>query len=167
MGSGPVEVEGQGEFPAKDAVWNTCTRYRITCTYGEGVTMIIAGGHGNIRGGTKWIGTDGWVWVDRGGFDCSNEDLKDISRLPESLRKVKAYHSRDHQRNFLDCVKSRKPTITPVEAAHRSAIPGHLGLIAMLVGRKVKWDPKTEVIVGDAEATKLLSREYRPPYSLA
>ncbi len=165
--TGPVEVEGQGEFPAKDAVWNTCTRYRITCTYAEGVTMIIAGGHGDIRGGTKWIGTDGWVWVDRGGFDCSNEDLKDISRLPESLRKVKAYHSRDHQRNFLDCVKSRKPTITPVEAAHRSAIPGHLGLITMLVGRKVKWDPKTEVIVGDAEATKLLSREYRPPYRLA
>jgi hypothetical protein len=128
--------------------------------------MIIAGGYREIRGGTKWIGTDGWVWVDRGGFDCSKEDLKDISRLPENLRKVKAYHSRDHQRNFLDCVKSRQPTITPVEAAHHSAIPGHLGLISMMVGRKLKWDPKKEVILGDAQASKLLGREYRKPWKL-
>jgi predicted dehydrogenase len=164
--TGPVEVEGQGEFPPKDAVWNTCTRYRITCKYAEGVEMIIAGGHRDIRSGTKWIGTDGWVWVDRGGFDCSKEEFKDRSRLPDELRKVRAYHSRDHMRNFLDCVKSRQPTITPVETAHRSAIPGHLGLIAMLVGRKIRWDPKQEVILGDAAASKLLSREYRAPWKL-
>ena len=104
--------------------------------------------------------------MNRGGFDCSKEDLKDISRLPENLRKVKAYYSRDHQGNFLDCVKSRKPTITPVEAAHHSAIPGHLGLIALLVGRKLRWDPKSEAILGDAEASKLLRREYRAPWKL-
>jgi hypothetical protein len=128
--------------------------------------MIIAGGHRDIRGGTKWIGTDGWVWVDRGRFDCSSEELKDISRLPDNLRKVEVYRSRDHQGNFLDCVKSRKPTITPIEAAHHSAIPGHLGLIALLTGRKLKWDPKAEVILGDAEASKLLTREYRKPWKL-
>ncbi len=165
--TGPVEIEATGEFPPKDAIWNTCRKYRINCTYAEGVTMTIAGGHGDIRGGTKWIGTDGWVWVDRGGFDCSKEDLKDISRLPDSVRKVKVYYSRDHQGNFLDCVKSRKPTITPVEAAHHSAIPGHLGLIALLTGRKLKWDPIKEVIVGDKEASKYLSREFRGPWKLA
>jgi predicted dehydrogenase len=165
--TGPVEIEAQGEFPPTDAVWNTCTRYRITCQYAEGVEMIIAGGHRDIRGGTKWIGTDGWVWVDRGGFDCSNEEFKDRSRLPDELRKVRAYHSRDHMRNFLDCVKSRQPTITPVETAHRSAVPGHLGLIALLVGRKIRWDPKQEVIVGDAAASKLLGREYRAPWKLS
>jgi hypothetical protein len=69
-------------------------------------------------------------------------------------------------RNFLDCVKSRKPTITPVEAAHHSAVPGHLGLIAMLVGRKIKWDPEKEVILDDAEASQLLSRPYRAPWKL-
>ncbi|HOK78558.1 MAG TPA: Gfo/Idh/MocA family oxidoreductase, partial [Verrucomicrobiota bacterium] len=68
---GPLEVEGQGEFPPKDAIWNTCTRYRITCKYPNDITLIIAGGHRDIRSGTKCIGTDGWVWVDRGGFDCS------------------------------------------------------------------------------------------------
>ena len=96
--------------------------------------MTIAGGHEDIKSGTKWIGTDGWVWVDRGGFDASNPDWKKGKSLPEEFRKVKLYESNGHQRNFLDCVKSRKPTITPVETAHHSAIPGHLGLISMLVG---------------------------------
>ena len=102
--------------------------------------------------------------MDRGGFDASNPDWR--QDLPADQRKVKLYQSDNHQRNFLDCVKSRKPTITPVETAHHSAIPGHLGLIAMLVGRKIKWDAAKEVIVGDAEASKLLTREYRAPWKL-
>jgi chromosome segregation ATPase len=80
---------------------------------------------------------------------------------------VETYQSKDHYRNFLDCVKSRKPTITPVETAHHSAIPGHLGLISMLVKRKIKWDTQKEVILGDDEASKLLSRGYRAPWKLA
>ena len=55
-----------------------------------------------------------------------------------------ALRSAEHRRNFLDCVKSRKPTIAPVEVAHHSTIPGHLGLISMLVGRKLHWDVKQE-----------------------
>ena len=163
---GPTEIEGKGEFPPKDAVWNTCTQYRIELKYPQDITMTIAGGHNDIRSGTKWIGSDGWVWVDRGGFDCSNPEWKDITRLPENLRQKKLIKSDNHTRNFLDSVKSRQPTIAPVEAAHHSAIPGHLGLISMLVGRKIKWDAKKEVIVGDAEASKLLTREYRKSWKL-
>ncbi len=165
--TGPHEIDGHGEFPPKDAVWNTCTNYRITLKYPRDITMIIAGGQADIRGGTKWIGTDGWVWVDRGAFDSSNPEWKDITRLPDNLRKVKLYESRNHHRNFLDCVKSRKPTITPAEVAHHSAIPGHLGLISMLTERKIQWDPEKEIIVGDDQATKLLTRDYRPPWELA
>ena len=83
------------------------------------------------------------------------------------MRKVRLYESNNHYRNFLDCVKTRKPTITPVETAHHSAIPGHLGLISMLVGRKIKWDANKEKIIGDKEATKLLTRDYRRPWHLA
>jgi len=165
--TGPTEVEGYGDFPAEDAVWNTCTNYSIHLQYPKGVTMTIAGGHKAIASGTKWIGTDGWVWVDRGGFDSSNAEWNKPGPLPDSVRKVKLTESRDHYRNFLDSVKSRKPTITPVETAHRSLIPGHLGLISMIVKRKIKWDPKKEVIVGDSEASKLLGRAYRSPWKLA
>lgn len=161
---GPAEVEGKGEFPPRDAVWNTCTKYRITCKYPKDIEMTIAGGHSDIKGGAKWIGTEGWVWVDRGGYDASNVDW--FAKIPDDKYKVKLYKSDNHQKNFIDCVKSRKPTITPVETAHHSAIPGHLGLIAMLVKRPIKWDARKEVIVGDPEASRLLSRPYRSPWNL-
>ena len=52
-------------FPTGDAVWNTCTRYRIDLKYPQDVHMTIAGGYHEIEEGAKWIGTDGWVWVER------------------------------------------------------------------------------------------------------
>ena len=99
--------------------------------------------------------------MDRGGYDASDVDW---FTLPEDKYKVQLYRSDNHHRNFLDCVKSRQPTITPVETAHHSSIPGHLGLIAMLVGRRIKWDAAREVILGDAEASQLLTRSYRAPW---
>ncbi len=164
--SGPSVIEGHGDFPPAEAIWNTSTKYHADLQYPENIAMVIAGGYPEIRSGTKWIGTDGWVWVDRGQFDASNQEWKDIKQLPEEQRKVKLYRSENHQRNFLDCVKSRKPTITPVETGHHSAIPGHLALISMIVGRTIRWDVASERIVGDREATKLLSRGYRPPWKL-
>ena len=73
--------------------------------------MIIAGGHSDIRSGTKWIGSDGWVWVNRGGFEASNKEWEGVRRLPEAQRKVSLYESRNHWANFIESVKSRKPTI--------------------------------------------------------
>jgi hypothetical protein len=149
--------------------------------------MFIAGGHDDIKMGTKWIGTDGWVYVNRGGaFDCSNPALKKIikkrkdekdpkspvvegstaPKLGDDVIKTRLYETPGHWRNFLDCVKSRQPTVTPVETAHHSAIPGHLALIAMTLNRSIKWDPAKEEILGDAEASKLLGREYRGPWKL-
>jgi len=162
--TGPLEVEGHGEFPPADAVWNTCTKYRVVCKYPNDVEMIIAGGHSDIKGGTKWIGTDGWVWVDRGGYDASDSDW--FAGIPADRYKVRAYKSDDHHRNFIDCVKSRKPTITPVETAHNSAVPGHLGLISMLVGRKIRWNAKSEKIIGDSAASALMTRSYRKPWKV-
>ena len=62
---------------------------------------------------------------------------------------------------------SRKPTAAPVEVAHRSITICHLGNIAMRLGReKLRWDPRTEQIIGDDEAAKMLSRPYRAPWAL-
>jgi predicted dehydrogenase len=172
--TGPSEVEGHGDFPAANAVWNTATTYKIECKYRKEVThypndvgITIAGGHPEIVMGTKWIGTDGWVWVDRDGFDASNPEWLKGDSLPEDLRKVKLYESHEHRRNFLDSVKSRKPTITPVETAHHSTLPGHLGLISMMVGRKLQWDVANEKIFNDSAASELMTRPYRAPWKLA
>lgn len=164
---GPLEVECQGEFPPKDAVWNACTKYRGTLKYPNNITMTIAGGHPDIASGTKWIGTEGWIHVDRGRFDASNPEWKRFRVLPKEMRKADVYLSGDHFKNLIDCIKSRKPTITPVETAHHSAIPGHLCLISMITGRRIRWDNEKEQIVGDEEAAKYLTREYRGPWKLA
>lgn len=160
--TGPVEIEGWGEFP-KTGIYNSPTRYYLRAKYEDGTPMVIAGGHPEVRSGTKWIGEYGWVWCNRGGLEARPSHLLQEFIGPDENR---LYRSRDHFQNFLDCVRSRRPTITPSEVAHRSASVGHLGVITMEVERKIRFDPKTEKILGDPEAERLLSRPYRSPWQL-
>jgi hypothetical protein len=125
--------------------------------------MDIAGGYPEIRSGTRWIGEHGWVWVDRGRFETHPAHLVDEAIGPDEIRLCK---SRDHYQNFLDCVKSRSLTIAPCEVAHRSASVGHLAVISIELGRKIRWDPLTETIIDDPEAERLLNRAYRKPWQL-
>lgn len=158
----PVEIEGWGDFP-ETGIYNSPTRYFLRAKYADGMPMIIAGGHPEIRSGTKWIGEFGWVWCNRGGLETHPSHLIKEYIGPEENR---LYKSRDHFQNFLDCVVSRRKTIAPSEVAHRSASVGHLGVIAMEVGRKVRFDPESESILGDPEAERLLSRAYRSPWQI-
>ena len=181
--SGPTEVRPiSAKFPPRTDIWNTATEYRAEALYAGDVKMTLANSGEEIQGGTKWIGSDGWVWVNRGAFDASKPELKNVintrekdgsvvkkaraAELGDDVLKVKLYRSPGHHRNFLDCVKSRQPTITPVETAHRSATPGHLALIALMTQSTVKWDPTKEVILDNEAASKLLGREYRAPWKL-
>ena len=161
--TGPYELEGAGDYPPREALWNSATRYRIKARYEGGVEMTIAGGYPEIRSGTKWIGDEGWVWVDRGKIETHPASLMTLDNVEDE---DKAYQSLKHYRQFIECVKTRQPTIAPADIALRSATPGWLGQIAMLTGRKLRWDPVKEEIIGDADASKLLSREMRSPWRL-
>jgi len=160
--TGPVEIDGRAEFPER-GIYNSATRYFVTARYADGTPMDIAGGYPEIRSGTRWIGERGWVWVDRGRFETHPAHLADETIGPDETRLCR---SRDHYQNFLDCIKNRSLTITPAEVAHRSASVGHLAVIAIELGRKIRWDPATETIIGDPEAVRLLSRSYRKPWQL-
>ena len=161
--TGPVEVQGTAEWP-RAGVWNSPTRYYLDAVYADGTPMVLAGGHDEIWSGTRWIGERGWVWVDRGSQETDPPSLWGEFIGPNEER---LYKSRDHQQNFLDCVKSRGVTIAPCETAHRSASVGHLGVIALKLGRKIRWDPDTETIPGgDEQAARLLGRAYRSPWQL-
>ncbi len=72
----------------------------------------------------------------------------------------------DHARNFLDCVKSRKPTNCPVETGHRSTTTTLLAKLALARGRTLAWDPRAERVTNDDGANKLLTYEYRKPWKL-
>jgi len=160
--AGPVEIQARAEFPT-GGIYNSPLRYWVDAKYIDGTPIVLAGGYDEIQGGTKWIGENGWIWVDRGEFETQPAYLVNEIIGPNEIRLTK---SRDHYQNFLDCVKSRALTITPCEVAHRSASVGHLGVIAYETGRKIKWDPTAETIIGDPEATRLLSCAYRKPWQL-
>ena len=161
--SGPVSItEAKGEYPT-EGTYDVPTAYRFKCTYANGVDIVVANAGQQPHGmGTCWYGENGqWIHVRRGGVSASSPDILKTKLGPGDKR---LYKSTDHKQNFLDCVKSRKETITPVETAHRSISAGLLGEIAMLTGRDLKWDPAKETFIGDEAANRYLSRPFRAPW---
>jgi len=74
--------------------------------------------------------------------------------------------SSNHQRDFLDAVKSRSKTICPIDVAVRTDTICHLTDICTRLGRKLRWDPVKEDFVNDPQASRLLSRPMRSPWQL-
>jgi predicted dehydrogenase len=161
--SGPVEIEGKGVYP-KTGIYDVPSAYKCRCLYENGLEMIVANASQQPKGmGTAWYGSDGWIHVSRRGLWASDPKI-----LQETIgpNEIQLYKSDDHIGNFLDCVKTRKQTITPAEYAHRSISVGLLCEIAMLTERKLKWNPKTEHFVNDPDAERYLSRPMRSPWVL-
>jgi predicted dehydrogenase len=72
----------------------------------------------------------------------------------------------DHFANFIGAVRSRKKEElnSEIEEGHLSAAMCHLANVAYRAGRTVRFDPKAETCIEDSEASKLLTRQYRPPF---
>ena len=161
--SGPVSVtEAKGVYPT-EGTYNVPTAYRFKNTYANGVQIVVANASQQPHGmGACWYGENGqWIHVKRGGMKASSPEILKTVLGPNDKR---LYKSTDHKQNFLDCIKSRQKTITPVETAHRSISAGLLGEIAMLTGRDLKWDPVKETFIGDEAANRYLSRPMRAPW---
>jgi predicted dehydrogenase len=156
--TGPVEIAGEGEFP-ETGLFTTAKKVKCQAVYAGGVKLVCRTGGSNIR----FIGSEGWVDVSREGLVCGPEQLKQEIIKPDEIH---LYNSSDHVQNFLDCVKSRKEPIAPAEVGHRTATICHLANIAMLLQRKLKWDPAKESFVGDDVANRMLGRSSRSPWRL-
>ena len=113
--------------------------------------------------GATWYGEKGWINVDRGRSSASDPKI-----LQEVIgdNETHLYKSDNHWQNFIDCVRSRKETIAPIEVAFRAISVALLGEIAMTTGQKIKWDPQKQEIIGSPVASRLLSRPYRQPWIL-
>ena len=171
---GPVDVEAKvltGPIPGG---YTTPSEYEATLNWANGVKQIVKTtkddawtgaiiNRNGQRNGVKFIGTDGWIWVNRGDLSASDDDIL-YTALPDNA--IRLEQSGDHMSNFMDCVRSRKDPISNIEEGHRSAIIGHLIIISMRLGRKFQWDPASEVFVGEGaqEANAHLAREMRKPY---
>ncbi len=162
--TGPVEVEGEGNFP-RQGIFDAPTEYRFNCLYESGVNILVANEgqlpHGR---GTRFIGDNGWIHVHRGGLNASNSSW--LQRDILDANAIRLYRSNNHIGNFIDCVKTRRDPIVPAETGTRSISVAHLGEIAMITGRKIRWNPVTEEIINDPRASALLGRSYREPWIL-
>ena len=156
--TGPVEIEGKGDFP-KSGLFTTAKKADIEYTYANGVKLVLKIGGGN----TRFEGSEGWVFVTRGKIDAEPKSLLKEKIGPDEIQ---LYKSRDHKQNFLDCIKSRRDPIASAEIGHRSSTVCHLGNIAMLLGRKLKWDPEKERFTNDWAANRMVARSMRAPWSL-
>jgi len=158
--TGPVEIRNAKGTFAKGPLYDTATDYSFEFVFAGGLKFIISS---RERGATTFQGDQGWIWCDMGGMDAEPKSL-----LKENIRpdEIHLYESSGHFRNFIDCVISRRECAAPVEVAHRSITLGHLGNIAMRLGRDLKWDPAAERFPDDEEANRFLSRPYRAPWTL-
>ncbi len=171
--SGPTEVEGKGEFPPPDHIFDTAFAFEVHYRYPSGVTMTVnSKGPGiTFTGSEGTIGFNGW----RAPLIASNPKVLDAVIGPDEVHlhrprvviKREAGGMGGEHRDFIDCVKSRARTYAPAEVGHRTITVAHIGNIAMKLGRTLQWNPDSEQFAGDDEANALLSRHQREPWSLA
>ncbi len=158
-GTGPVEVEGTAKFP-EDGLTDCAVSWNVRHKYADGVTMIYTDQKQNEHG-VLFKGTEGWVHVKRGHIDAEPKSLLTSKIGPNEIHLLK---SPGHQRQFLDSIKTREPTVSGIDVAVRSDTLAHLTDICTRLGRKIHWDPKMERIDDDVAASRMLNRAMRAPW---
>jgi predicted dehydrogenase len=152
----PVEYEGVGYVP-KTGLFTAVSNWVVRARYANGVTMHFMDDPVNQ---TKFIGDEGWISLSRNSITASPKTL-----LPAVLQVQKGENS-NHARDFIEAVRTRATTEAPFEAAFHSDTISHLSNIAVRTGRRIRWDPKRELIIDDAEASKMLDRSQRDPWKV-
>jgi hypothetical protein len=147
----------------------------VKAEYENGITMLTSGGYPN---GIRYEGEEGWIFVTRGAYRATASDPIPVNNGVKSLdasdptllesvigpNEINLYKSDEQHGNWLECIKSGKQPISPVEIGHRACTVCLVSHIAMKLPRQLEWNPEQERFVNDAEANALLSRTQRAPY---
>jgi hypothetical protein len=172
--TGPISINAMAQFP-KSGLWNVHGEFIAVAEYLNGITMITSGGYPN---GIRYEGSEGWIFVTRGDYTASASDPVSASKSSMALdasdpkiltsiikeNEIHLYKIDNQHGNWLDCIKTRKAPISPAEIGHRACSICLITHISMKLGRKLDWNPETEMFVKDEEANKMLSRSQRFPY---
>lgn len=172
--SGPSRLEGRGDFPPADRIWNVHGSYHIELTYPRDVRMTVSD---KFDTGVKFIGDEGWIFVTRENTAPATAsdptvrastlkalDASDPRLLDPAGVTVRFPHSTSHHQNWLECVKSRATPLSPAPIAHRANTACIVSWIAMKLGRPLNWDVATERFLNDDAANAMLTRSERAPY---
>lgn len=141
----PVEIEASAPpaHPEVSGMWAW-----VKMRYADGFELILESDE----------------WGERTGLETRKPDPNDLSQ--EDREKFKAMPDPEPLVGFGEAVKTRKQPGGHAEAAHRTACLMHLTNIAIRTGRKLRYDPEKEEIIGDPEANRLVNPPMRAPWHL-
>ncbi|NIA32006.1 MAG: Gfo/Idh/MocA family oxidoreductase, partial [Actinobacteria bacterium] len=159
----PVEYAGNGTI-AHGGLYETISSWDVWATYQNGVKLHFMsegvarpivqkyrpGFHSH---GTTFIGSEGWVNVDRDGIYAYPESLLKSVIAPDEIH---LYKSNNHYKNFINGVRTRKQPVSTIQSAVQTDIICHLSNICIRRERKIKWDAEKEMIIGDEQAARML-----------
>jgi len=170
---GPSSVEAIGIFP-QSGLWNVHGDFMVKMEYENNLTVYASSETPVV---IHYEGTEGWIDVFRGDYSITDSDpatakskkvlnASNPNILSSEIKEdeIHLYKSDNHHKNWLDCIKSRKQPIVPVEIGHRACSICIVSHIAMKLNRKLYWDSITEKFKNDREANSMLSRPQRYPY---
>ncbi len=114
--------------------------------------------------GATYLGEKGNLIVTGGDGGCGTEE-KAMQYTPPSDG-VQPYKSPGHERDWLNCMKTREKPIMHIDAGLAVANLCILGNISYILGRELRWDAETNRVIGDAEANRMLARPNRTPWRI-
>lgn len=165
--TGPVSVEGAGEFP-KEGGCDAIVKWKVRFEFANGAPVTFVSDGQGLDHGVRFIGESAWVHVLRGPITApdNNQLLRDPLNKAGTMP-IKLPVSNHHMRNFVDAIKNKTRAICDIGPAVRGDTLCQLALIAVKLGRKLQWDPKAECFVNDDAANAILKhRPFRGEWKL-
>lgn len=160
----PCELQFKGSY-RHDGLTDNINDWTGEFRFPGGLRMTYSDTGNPNEQGCKFIGDEGWAHVNRARTTTEPKSLREIE-IQAGKIDLAAGATGSHYQNFLQCVRSRKDPIAPVEAGHQASYLGMIAEISIKLGRSLRWDPKTETFCNDAEANALLSAPMRSPWKL-
>lgn len=162
--SEPCQLQFKGSY-RNDGLTDNINDWTGEFSYESGLKMTYSDTGNPNQQGCLFRGDEGWVHVNRQRITAEPESLLKVELKPDDTA-LDAGAIGSHYQNFIQCVRSRKDPIAPVEGGHQASYLGMIAEISVKLGRQLRWDPKTETFPGDAEANDLLSASMRSPWQL-
>ena len=161
IGADDCKIECKATY-RKEGFTDNAETWNATFVYAGGLTLRYTDDR-QQKTGTRFVGDQGWVHVDRAGIWAEPQSLLKVKLRADELRLTDAKH---HQDDFLQCVRSRKDPVSDVDAAHQASTLGLLADIAARIEQKLSWDAKKGQFVGHDEANKMLVRPMHNGWAL-
>ena len=155
--TGPLEFEGTATW-FDDGFSTVPKTIEVEARYADGVRVLVRNGDKGVR----FDGDEGWIHIS----DVGAITAEPASILRRGRPEVSWKQMGGHVRNFIDCIRTRRPTASNPELAQRAHTMAHCANICLRLGRKVHWNPQTERFVNDDDANRMLFRTRRAPWKI-